>query len=85
MKHTIQAIATNTDGKLEEKGEKNLRPMHQFCYISGNKGAFLLLIFAKDVESIWPLFSALAISTPEIIRPEMENTPKTPKNRKSRV
>ena len=60
--------------------------MHKFCYISGNEEAFLLLIFAKAEESIWPLFSALAISTPETIRPEMgENTPKTPKNRKSRV
>ena len=50
--------------------------MHKFCYISGNKEAFLLLIFAKAGESIWPLFSALAISTPEKIRPEMGKYPK---------
>ena len=56
--------------------EKNLRPMHKFCYISGNKEAFLLLIFAKSGESIWPLFSALGISTPEKIRPEMGKYPK---------
>ena len=51
-------------------------PMNKFCYISGNKKAFLLLIFAKAGESIWPLFSALAISTPETIRPGMGKYPK---------
>ena len=39
--------------------------MHKYCYISRNKDAFLLLIFTKAGESIWPMFAALAISTPE--------------------
>ena len=47
-----------------------------FCYVSGNKEAFVLLIFAKAGEFIWPLFPALAISTPEKIRPEMWQYPK---------
>ena len=48
--------------------EKNFRPMH--------KQAFLLLIFAIAGESIWPVFSALDISTSERIRPEMGKYPK---------
>ena len=41
------------------KREKNLRPMHRFCYISGNKEAFLLLIFCKS----WRIYLAIVFSS----------------------